>query len=433
MDKGKVALIVSVGGSIDPVINVILEEEEEVDFIVFVTSDTGDPKTSTYLWVEDKISSKAIGEWKGKGDNIISICRWEKGYQILKVHPDDFNSIHQIIFSEIQRLRKEGFERFLVDFTAGTKMMSSACVVVGMITPGAELFFSKGVRTDTRQIFSSYVTKINVDDALVCLLLEKLSVLWSRWQYASVYKQIKDFLNKQQISQQNFSRLAVLADIAQSFSYWDQFRFAESMNCLTRCKCGNLEQYIRVISKLSVKSRWQNADYFIGELMENAYRRKELGEYDNAAARLYRVLELFAQAILRRYGLDSSRICVEKLYELGVSAHYIQELINKKGQDNDIKLGLIEDYELLCNLSKTAEVMKNVYLPQKDYMLNKLLKNRNHSILAHGLEPLYKDIVEEFFDFCERFINDISEKLPEDLKIIPKRFGLPKSFVEFLD
>lgn len=87
-------------------------------------------------------------------------------------------------------------------------------------------------------------------------------------------------------------------------------------------------------------------------LLNNARRRYEEHKYDDAIARLYRSLELIAQIQLKtKYGLNSSNINIYSLKSRDVDENYIESLKSSRADDTDeIKLGLIQDYNLLYQL-----------------------------------------------------------------------------------
>jgi len=163
------------------------------------------------------------------------------------------------------------------------------------------------------------------------------------------------------------------------------------------------------------------------DLINNAERRIKEGKYDDAVARLYRAFELIAQIKLLELGLiDEIRlkdnkifaILLEKLKEK--TSNDIVEKYKEYQKPDDtnngvIKIALKKDYELLSDLK---EELGNVYkeLEDKKSKISKLLKNRNNSILAHGLEPVEKQTAEELFEEVKKYSKILIPNIEEKLK-----------------
>ena len=160
---------------------------------------------------------------------------------------------------------------------------------------------------------------------------------------------------------------------------------------------------------------------FIVDLINNAARRIEEAKYDDAVARLYRTIELIAQARL----MDMKLIEEGRFKDNGVFAIQLDMLKEKLGgeavnkycdgqKDVDvangvIKLGLSISYAILGDLNDELGMKF-----KGDRRLQNLLQRRNNSILAHGLAPVEKNTAEELFEIVVEYARIVSpDKLSE--------------------
>jgi len=121
----------------------------------------------------------------------------------------------------------------------------------------------------------------------------------------------------------------------------------------------------------------------LADLLANADRRAEAGRYDDAVARLYRALELAAEADLHhRTGIvlrkpeswpDDLRPLMQERAEQLFGLQTVLDLIF----DIDVQLG---------NQGTLAQKLRAQKVQMGD-----ILRKRNQSILAHGTEPVDRD------------------------------------------
>ena len=155
--------------------------------------------------------------------------------------------------------------------------------------------------------------------------------------------------------------------------------------------------------KALLKNRIQ---YYLPDLLNNAYRRIEEAKYDDAVARLYRINELIAQIKLCDYDLiEENRLETQKIFFIDIEktkekaenrSNYweITRFINFNASNEDLEKGVFK----LAN-DRSYELLE-LFGFVKDYHFEKLnmeLKVRNSSILAHGLNPIEKEKAELLF------------------------------------
>jgi CRISPR-associated protein (TIGR02710 family) len=170
--------------------------------------------------------------------------------------------------------------------------------------------------------------------------------------------------------------------------------------------------------------RFGNEKYIIADLLNNAMRRIEEGKYDDAVARLYRAIEFTAQIRLKELGLiDEKRLKdngVFAILMIKLAERLDQETIEKYKRDQKakdlengvIKIGLAKDYDLLYDL---GDNLGKKFVGDENG-LQKLLKSRNNSILAHSLKPVEKETAEELFEKVKGYTRAVLPELDELLE-----------------
>lgn len=127
------------------------------------------------------------------------------------------------------------------------------------------------------------------------------------------------------------------------------------------------------------------------DLLANADRRIERGEYDDAVARLYRAVGLYLEILLTEAGVKIE----ETRYTLPEKAVGVMQKFRehqRKGR-NVLELSSIPD---MAKLAAQLEPHKGAALWRslEEGKLGSILKKRNQSILAHGVQPIGKELAE---------------------------------------
>lgn len=136
------------------------------------------------------------------------------------------------------------------------------------------------------------------------------------------------------------------------------------------------------------------------DMLENARRRiEDQGRYDDGVARLYRALEMWHQWRL-------------------LSGHSIETAEVKWGKvDEDIRSRFLEhsglpDLPRELDLSR-ARMLDSVLSGEEfaeDNTYRDLLQKRNHSILAHGLEPIGEAAARRFLEYVDSYVEEPEAK-----------------------
>lgn len=173
--------------------------------------------------------------------------------------------------------------------------------------------------------------------------------------------------------------------------------------------------------------------YYLVDLLNNAQRRINEEKYDDATARLYRVSELIAQIRLYELDLvDKNKLRDNKVFH--IDKLNLIEMKNLKAieyvarqpdfQDSNektIKLTLKNSYELLRIL---GDELAEKFL--EDDEVDRVLSNRNNSILAHGLNPADKDNTIRLFEKLKEYSRETFNELDKYMDYA--EFPIFKSF-----
>ncbi len=416
------ALIVSLGGSIAPVVEMINDFVDDETFVVFLASDTGNRETSTKYWVEGKIPEKHRKIFDG--ENLIEICggRLKEGnYQIIGIDPDKLEQAYESLERVYLALKRDGVKEILANFSGGTKIMSSSIVLLSIIYPDVDLFFNASYRTNVEKETNTRVVRIETKGIMERLLRSNVNRLYQNYQYDSAVIEIDNFMSRYR---SNDRELFIARDVARAFALWDKFEFQKSYEILSKVGDERWSEHIKVLE--SLKDRGPiNYGYKFIELINNAKRRAHNQEYDNAVARLYRSLEVLAQALLYKfYNLKTKEVShnLDLLRNNGLNGEDV-EYYAKKTRG----IGLMESYELLTKLKDTRDNVGTVYLKFKKE-LEGVIAHRNDSILAHGFRPIGKDNFSKFLSVVESFYEEVINMLPEKRKIQIRGVELPTTY-----
>jgi len=187
----------------------------------------------------------------------------------------------------------------------------------------------------------------------------------------------------------------------EAFYLWDIFHYEEAYKKLKNYAM-EYEKEFKFLLRILEKEKRNGYEPFF-DLVSNAKRQKEMGYYDNAVARLYRALELFAQIRLKNeYKIETNAL--EKSLDKLKNKEKWEKKKNEKGE---IKIGLESDYELLNELE---DPIGKIYMENRNEFLNNI-KIRNLSYLAHGNDPVKEENWKSFLNFFEKFIKECCNRI----------------------
>lgn len=343
-------------------------------------------------------------------------------YQVFELKDEnDLEESYLRAKEAINHLKKKKYHLsdISTDFTSGTKPMSTG-VVLGATSfeipllnyvAGRERNENGRVETGTERTMS-FRPNIVLQDAKKKLFVR----LFNKYQYDSA----KEVLSSIQPPDEETNFLIILTS---AYSYWDKFDFQNAFQKLEELDDPTflLKWQINVKKNKEILYQERNEHYSparAADLLQNVKRRAEEGKYEDAVARLYRLLEFLAQ-----YKLYNNHNQIEtSSLDLGKIPKNLREKYEKKkGEKDEIKLSLYESFELLSDLEDS---LGKEFITEfnEDEEIKKILGMRNNSILAHGFTPVDEENYQDFVKIASKYAGSTITNL-EDLE---KKAKFPK-------
>ncbi len=406
-------LVVSVGGSCDPVVNAC--REHRPDFVYFFCSGgprgssvavdgeghpCGDPRTTTCPGCGARVplgnpEGEAIVRRLGLGPD---------AYEKVEVEdPDDLAACYRVLVeTEGEIARRFGPDAEVVaNYTGGTKTMSVALALLAVLRERWDLALNKGPRVDLIRVRGGDIPVLS-DKFEVTAELYRAQVagFLRRYAYDAADETLARVTATQRLPSGQQKRFLRVRRLCQAFHAWDVFDHRRALELLRLEGGEKLAPFIVAAVDLVGEGRKASGYEVVSDLLLNAERRAAQGRYDDAVARLYRAVEMVAQVRLeRQWGTQSGNVALEKLPEF-LRERY-RQLRDGEGR---IRLALTRSYELLADLEDPVGQLWRRHRPR----LLDALEARNGSILAHGTTPLgpgdyarnasvFREFIEEVF------------------------------------
>lgn len=160
--------------------------------------------------------------------------------------------------------------------------------------------------------------------------------------------------------------------------------------------------------------------YILVDLLNNAKRRIEGERYDDAFARLYRVVELLSQVLLLSWNIDDieGKIHFTELRKILHDKKDLSLYARRADRKGVIRIGLRSKFMLLDDLGMRGA--------GEYYMhLEPFLRIRNDSILAHGLSPVHGDAAREMWEEVFAVTRRACTGMPFDLEHLLVKSAYP--------
>lgn len=315
-------------------------------------------------------------------------------YEFITINDvDDFDECFSRIRKKIGAY--EGYA-ITIDYTSGTKTMTMSAAICSMLYH-KRLNLISGKRGGDGSVIPGTESQReqNLYPAYDKLLFDRVKDMFNSYRF----EEARSILNQIVILDEkgDYERMI------DAYDQWDRFNHLKAFEMLKDIRDDGVSQNKAFLGELV--HRKDNLEYFIIDLINNASRRIEEEKYDDAAARLYRTIELIAQARLADMNLiDKKRFRDNMVFAIRLDAlkeRLDDETVHKycdgqKKEDmekNIIKLSLYKNYALLYDLDYELGVKFN-----GDKHLQTLLQSRNNSILAHGLRSVEKDVAKDLFE-----------------------------------
>ncbi|HWP91864.1 MAG TPA: TIGR02710 family CRISPR-associated CARF protein [Thermodesulfobacteriota bacterium] len=403
------ALIVSLGGTTEPIIKSI--EEHKPDYIFFLVSKESNAKEYPKV--------KAFLDENGFSPEI--------DFGMVK-DVDDLVHCYEIASELATAIEKEGIpnEEVIVDYTGGTKTMSAA-LVLATVTKGYKFSYVGGKERTKSGLgvvvsgFEEVKTGLSPWRVLLVEERKKIALFLNGYQFSAA----RDIARKLTAVLGGLDKAIYesLSELIEGYRLWDSFEHKTALTTIERSK-DKLAEHLRYKSdgilsgflervNLSLGFLKDMSDktknfkdihiYMVFDLFYNAKRRAEEGKYDDAVARLYRALEMIGQVeFQKKFGCPTSDVKVEELPES------LRDEMKRKHTAHDGKVR-IPLYDTFRVLSEANNRFGQLFFEREDE-INKILGVRNSSILAHGVTPVSK----EAFEKLSAIVDDLLKKTGAD-------------------
>jgi CRISPR-associated protein (TIGR02710 family) len=305
-------------------------------------------------------------------------------YEISIVPADDLDKAVAVISQKLMELRRRfPAARVVADYTGGTKTMTAALVMAALEAEEIELCLVTGARADllkvhdgTQRSMAAGVEGIRLRRAISTYL-----DIWQRFGYGDAAQGLAALPVPREAEWR--AELQIARDLSLGYDAWDRFDHAAARQYLDlyRYRIGQVAgfqlMFLDLLAAGNEDSRKEPAQLL--DLWLNAERRAVQGRYDDAVARVYRLLEWTAQWLLRtRCGLDTSDIRESQQIE-GININ-----CNREGKR---QAGLVAAWQLVAHhLTGSSQA----FARQQQEKLRDHIQVRNQSILAHGYRPVDK-------------------------------------------
>ncbi len=383
---GNIILLCTVGGSHQPILEAI--RSNSPDYVCFFCTD------------RDQASGKpgSIGQVIGKG-NVIK-ANPEDGkptlpniptqagldgskFKTCKVPADDLDGAFFAMRAAIVDLTQRfPGARLVADYTGGTKTMTAALVCAALDRDDIDLQLVTGARADlvrvadrTEQTVTASVTRLRLDRAMAPYL-----EAWRRFAYREAAVGLEGI--RATADAPDGTRLQFARALSHALALWHDFDHVRAL--------GLIEPYVRRVAPcypdllpalrlLTHEGNPEREPMRLFDLWLNAQRCAAQGRYDDAVARVYRLLEWTAQwQLRRRLGVETADFPRERLPD---------DVAVQPDRNGKFKLGLWSAWQVVKADVGMAGSAK-AFIVEQENKLKDLLAIRNQSILAHGFQPI---------------------------------------------
>ncbi len=388
------AMIVSVGGTVEPIIKSVCKYKPE--FVSFYASQDTILKASDIL---------AVTAEEG--------VHFEDKKTIVD-DPNDLLLCFEMAENAVNHIKEKQYkgDEVIADYTGGTKNMSVALSLAAVRHGFAFSYVGGSARTKdgvgvvidgTEQIKQS----INPWDFLAVEERDKIALLFNQYQFKAAKDLVDSLLAKNITGKSIFKKIGFAIE---AYNLWDLFQHNNALDKFKRAQLDELieeantavRDFARETKRLQpflqtlANDKGKASAGFIHDMYANALRRFYEGKIDDAVLRLYRVVEMSAQERLRNvYNINASDL---KAYQV---PHDLRNRFVKNHtdtRDGKIKIPLSSSFELLRIM---GDERGRIYEKQKDGFLN-VQSARNNSYLAHGFDCSKENTFNNLNDFIKK-------------------------------
>jgi CRISPR-associated protein (TIGR02710 family) len=371
-------LLCTVGGSYQPIIQAV--QQLSPDLTVFVCSE-GKSSSVSMINGKGKVIKEYPGDEKYSLPNIpTQLNLSNESYKIITVPPDDLDKVFKILLSYLNDIKNNYHKATLyADYTGGTKSMTAG-LILASLEHEIKLHLIKGARTNLDKVSegTQWAVPASVDWIKFYRTMHNHLTSWKQYAYGQAVKCLITMdLPSDSVLQENFFKAKILS---QAFDAWDRFDHKKAKSLLSTYRSEINPQYVPyflILDVLCDQEKQVTELTRIYDLWLNALRRSAQGRYDDAIARVYRIIEWTAQWVLQEQCGVSTSDLPEDFIPTGVDI--------RKNRHGKYQAPLYHSWQLVRH--KTTGPLSEFIKTKGDSLLT-FLEVRNQSILAHGKEPI---------------------------------------------
>ena len=408
-------LICTVGGSHQPIVSAI--NDLRPDFVVFICTDR-DPATNqpgSRVQIEGK--GNCIKAHNGDANPTLPNIPTQIGlaseqYEMVLTLSDNLDRIYLDCITAIDAIsRRFPDARIVADYTGGTKSMSAGLVMAVMESPGIDLQLVTGSRADLIKVQdgSQFSDKADCEQVRYRRLTEPYRRAWQRYAYSEAVAGLAG-LKPPGGLRDEYTRFR---ELSRAFAEWDNFNHAQALSILKTYAPSlpdHLKKYLSTANQLNDNNQDKCDAARLLDLFRNAERRAAQGRYDDAVARIYRLIEWSAQWLLKvQAGIETGDVRPEQIPD------HLTLTQNRKGQ---WQAGLFNAWQLVKHHTKGPAA---AFITEQENTLRSHIEARNASILAHGFKPIQNSQWQPIYAWFEsQFIPMLLEETAKSgIKTLP--------------
>jgi CRISPR-associated protein (TIGR02710 family) len=376
-------LLCTVGGSHEPIVAAIRELAPE--HVVFFCSDD-DPATArkgsyTQVLGTGMCIKGSAGDERPTLPNIPAQAGLgPEACTVERVPADDLDRAYERMCKAMVEIASTFPDaRLVADYTGGTKSMTAALVLAALAHENVELQLVTGSRSDLVKVSSgserpapAAVEGLRVSHAL--------SLHVSAWRVFSYGVAAAGLARcKSPVDRELRARLDRARELSHAFDAWDRFDHPSALQTMRRYGAivgPRLPEHYGALRILAGTESARREGLRIWDLWLNALRRARAGRYDDAVARVYRVIEWTAQWVLHTSAALSTADLPPDVAEPGLTT---------TSWDGKNQAGLYAGWRLVER--HTSGAAARFFAGERQALLHHL-EARNLSILAHGFRPI---------------------------------------------
>lgn len=397
------AMIVSLGGTPEPLIKTLGVQRPQL--VCFLASQES---VDLVARVKEGVASAGVSF---------------RDYKVLVEDVNDLGHCYQKALVCADWITQQGTpaQEVTVDYTGGTKTMTAA-LVLATISRGFRFSYVGGSQRTKGGLgvveSGSEELRLGPNPWEMFAVQERQHLVqyFNGYQFTACRLLIQAVANR--LSADERRRFEVCKVVVEGYEAWDGFNHRRALKRLDEAAT-KLQQLVDVKAEgflaplttglqdnLAFLRRLKDhtGDFqilhplLLNDLLANAKRRLGEGKLDDAAARLYRLVEMVGQVEVKRmYGAETGNFPLESIPE-SLREEFQRRYHEEK--DQKIKLPLEATYRLLRE--QGSEVGQRFF--QDRGRFSNLQQARNQSILAHGVTPIDEQRVQELCNFVSKLI-----------------------------